>query len=292
MILNFNLESERVLVLGAAGKFGGLFSRTLMREGSRVWGADLAPQPDGGDWLGYAMEDLRQASGTVLAWAAQCDYLICCLPSGATLDVLERMMPILKPGCLVVEMVAAKLVVEERLAPIRDDLALLGLNPMFGPDLGFRHQNIATIIFRGSVRLQGFIEKLKEWGTRPTLLSAREHDHCTAMSQVALHALIVAYGSLLAQEGFGEKFMALSTPPQRAMLSLLGRILQQPAEVYHSIQFANPHAGTMRNSLKACLDRFDHVAEEEDGQAFSDLLEGIREKLAPFAISFSAEKNQ
>jgi 4-amino-4-deoxyprephenate dehydrogenase len=253
---------DSALVLGAAGGFGRLFTTML---GDDVLGVDLA-----GDRRGDATDPDEQTLSLVRR--ARC--VVLCLPEAAALKAIDRLLSELAPGALLVDTLSVKTPVADRIN--RDDVEVLSLNPLFAPDLGFRGQNVAAVEIRPGPRSRALVAQLEGAGATVVTVTADEHDRRAALAQVAPHAALLAYGRCLVAADHDRAF---STPPQRALLALLARVVTQDPEVYRRIQVDNPHAREARAALAGALQQVG--AATADPASFEALFASIRQALEP-----------
>jgi prephenate dehydrogenase len=114
---------ETVLILGSNGGFGRLFSALLVAEGARIHGVDLA-----GDASGripcerYVRCDLSRPSSEVLAFARDADCILMCLPESVALAAVEPLMPALRPGTLVTDILSVKTRIAAKMGSLRGDI--------------------------------------------------------------------------------------------------------------------------------------------------------------------------
>jgi len=255
----------RVVVLGAAGGFGRLFAGLLPGE---ITGVDLA----GGD----LRADATAPDERLLALLRSADCVLVCLPEAAALQAIDRVLGELATGALLVDTLSVKTPVAVRID--RDDVEVLSLNPLFAPDLGFRGQNVAAVPLRPGPRAETFVAALERAGATVVTTTAADHDRRAAMTQAATHAALLAYGLCLTRAGH-EPDPAFATPPHRAMLALVARVVTNDPEVYRRIQVDNPHAAQAREALAAAVEEVGRAAGDPD--EFDALFRSVREMLEP-----------
>lgn len=280
---------QRVLILGNNGGFGRRFTDLLGAAGIEVSGIDLSPSTDSAI-DSYRSADVTQPDSKTLAAARSVDGLFLCLPESVAFAALERFSPHLASETLVVDTLSVKTPLARRLRSLRQDLQLLSINPLFAPDLEFSGQNAVAVELRSGARAEQFLDLLRASGIRVTRLTAAEHDRRMALIQAATHAAVLSYGLCLQRAGFFDltEMESISTPPHRALLALLARILDQDPEVYWHVQLDNPYAGAARRELLASLEDFDAMIGSQSSNRFREALMAIRESLAPILEDLSA----
>jgi 4-amino-4-deoxyprephenate dehydrogenase len=254
-----------VVVLGAAGGVGRLFTAILPGD---VTGVDLA---------GAALRgDATDPDEALLARVRAAGCVVLCLPEAPALRAIERLLPELATGALFVDTLSVKAPVVERID--RHDIEALSLNPLFAPDVGLRGQSVAAVPVRPGPRSQVLISCLERAGASVVTTTALEHDRSAALTQAATHAALLAYGLCLARAD-PPLDPAFATPPQRAMLALVARIVTRDAEVYRHVQADNPYAPQARDALAAAVAEVGGAA--ADPADFAALLRAVADALEP-----------
>jgi 4-amino-4-deoxyprephenate dehydrogenase len=276
------MDRRRVLILGAAGGFGKVFTSLLSTEGFEVRGVDTQP-PDPatqGRLAGFVRADASEGSRDVLAEAEAADWVIACLPQEATFEAFRKLNPHMRPGSLFMDILSVKAPISRLMKSGRADVECLSLHPMFAPAMGFRNQNVVAVrIHEG--RHGGTVESLlAKWGAHVHHLGPEQHDRTTAAVQVATHAAILAFGlALKAMEYNVSEALPISSPPHRTLLALLARIVNGKPEVYRQIQVENPLASKTRSDLIAAASDLQRLIEEGTSEELSQTLGSLRDML-------------
>jgi prephenate dehydrogenase len=110
------------------------------------------------------------------------------------------------------------------------------------------------------------------------MLSAEQHDRYAALLQTVTHAAILAFGLALRRLDYDlETVLPVMTPPHRALLALLARILSASPEVYWDIQVQNPCAPEARQALESGLQELSRLIDGGDQRGFLRLLDELRD---------------
>ncbi|NOK38481.1 prephenate dehydrogenase/arogenate dehydrogenase family protein [Corallococcus exercitus] len=279
-----------VVVLGANGAFGRTLAGLLHAGGHRVTGVDLAPAAvEQAPLARYVAGDATSPSAQVRESLSRADVVLASLHEDVALASLGAVLPALKPGALFVDTLSIKSPLAARVASARDDVEQLGLNPLFGPSVGFTGQNVAAVSARRGPRTDAMLALVESWGARVTVLSPEEHDRAMAAIQVATHAALVSFGAALHGLGFRvEALRQLTTPPHRLMLAALARLVTGNPEVYWEIQHSNPFAPEARRALQDGVERVRDVTAAGDVEAWRGLLGDCRQALGSEAEAFAA----
>jgi 4-amino-4-deoxyprephenate dehydrogenase len=273
------------LLVAGAGGLGTLYARELAAEGVQVRGVDPHPPQPGPPW-----HELLEASVTadleprLAAWIATADAVLLAIPEALAAAALATVVPVMKPGALLVDVFAVKAPIAAWLARpgTRDDLEVLSLHPLFAPDLGLRNQNVACVALRGGPRSAWLMARLQARGATLVALDAERHDACTALTQVGTHAALLAFGfALESLDADPTDLLAMSTPVHRGLLGLVARIARLDPEAYWAIQHGHPHAERARAAVAEGLRTLSMLVERGDRPGFGEAMARLRARLGP-----------
>jgi prephenate dehydrogenase len=274
---------SEVLILGVNGGFGALFSGLLSDKGVVVHGVDRAEHPSSRVRCAHYLAcDVLAPDENMRAVARQADCLLFCLPEAVVLTALKTFAALAAPGALLVDTLSIKTPVAGIVSGVRADLEHLSVNPMFAPEVGFAGQNVAAVAVVAGPRCAPFVSLMEAWGSRVVRMSVDEHDRQTAITQVATHAAVLAFGYCLERLGYdAETAWSIATPPHRMLMAMVARIASKDPEVYWEIQVDNPFAEQARETLLGCLKDLDDMVRKHRRGAFHDAAATSREVLEP-----------
>jgi prephenate dehydrogenase len=268
------------VILGGNGAIGSLFCSMLAGERIAATAIDVSPAPTAGRQdIGYVSADVRAMSAEARRALAAADWVIAALPEAVLLETWETILGNLKQDALFVDTLSVKLPFMNAVAgrlPAR--IEVVSINPMFAPALGFQGQSVAVVEVRRAGHADHFLELLQKWGASLQMLSAEQHDRYAALLQTVTHAAILAFGLALRRLDYDlETVLPVMTPPHRAMLALLARILSASPEVYWDIQVQNPCAPEARQALESGLQELSRLIDGGDQRGFLRLLDELRD---------------
>ncbi|MEE2035463.1 prephenate dehydrogenase dimerization domain-containing protein, partial [Rhodococcus chondri] len=162
---------------------------------------------------------------------------------------------------------------------------VLGLNPMFAPDLGLRGRPVVAVRHRDGPDVTAMVRAVRGWDAHVVELTADEHDRVAGAAQALTHAAVLAFGLALARLDPPAATAATAPPPHVLLRTLLARVASGAPEVYHDVQAANPYAADARRALRTALDDLDTAAAGTDA-GFAALMARARAplgaELAPY----------
>ncbi|MBJ9972656.1 bifunctional chorismate mutase/prephenate dehydrogenase [Providencia rettgeri] len=212
-----NPSAGPIVIVGGDGKMGRLFHRLLNLSGYQV------KTLNEDDWV--------QAESIV----AGASVVIVSVPIHLTVQVINQ-LPKLDKSTVLMDIASIKQQPLEAML-VAHDGPVLGLHPMFGPDIG----SVAKQVFaycngRGSESYQWFLEQLLVWGARLKEISAEEHDKNMSFIQALRHFTTFTYGRNLAEENIDlQQLLDLSSPIYRLELAMVGRLFAQDPQLYADI---------------------------------------------------------
>jgi prephenate dehydrogenase len=271
---------------------GMLLCRSLRDSGIPVTLIDSRPHTtedlDGVTFVQSDIAEFQPALNTVIASSA----CVCvCLPEKITLQVVSRLTEMMADGSLWVDTLSVKSGIVRALQEQPGRFQSLSINPMFAPVMGWRGGAVAVIEVVAGPKSVFLRQLLHTWGARLETISAEEHDHLTAVIQVATHAAVLSFGGALLHLNFDlERALRLATPPHRLLLTLLHRMTTQNAGVYWDIQACHPLGERVRKELIGVLQRIQTDAGKQESSEiieiffrFRKLFEGRDELLMDWA---------
>lgn len=258
---------------------GALFCRLLVAEGLPVTAIDLAnapaAQPAG---VNHIRADAGRLTRDARAALAAADWVIAALPESVLLAAWPSIVGIQKPGSLFVDTLSVKKPLVEAMAGRIPPIEALSINPMFAPSLGFKGQGVAVIELHRGRHADAFLGMLQTWGATLSLLTAEKHDRYAALLQSGTHAAILAFGLSLQRLHYDLAAISpIMTPPHRAMLALVARILSASPEVYWEIQAHNPYAAEARQALASAVTELSRLVDNGDQAGFQRLLADLKD---------------
>jgi 4-amino-4-deoxyprephenate dehydrogenase len=274
-----HIPAINAVVLGGSGAMGALFCRMLVAEGVHVTVIDLisaaAGRPAGVDYLSA---DVGNLTGDARAALAGADWVIATLPETVMLAAWPSIVGCQKPGSLFVDTLSVKKPLFDAMADQIPSIEAISINPMFAPSVGFQGQSVAIIELCRGHHADTFLKMLETWGAVPNFLTADNHDRYAAMLQSGTHAAILAFGLSLHRLHYDLSAISpIMTPPHRALLALLARILSASPETYWDIQSQNPYAAEARQALLSSVTELSRLIDDEDQAGFFRLLADLRE---------------
>jgi prephenate dehydrogenase len=285
---------KKIAILGINGGFGALFSRQLFKEkNADITGVDLAQDiSPSAECLTYIPSDVTMIRHELRLVIEQSDVIIICLPE----EIAYKFLQVYEPYILRTALLVDTLSIKRKIASVytKNNLNALSLNPMFGPDLPIKGNNMVVIKFNESQISAWFIGLLNLWGVKIVYTTSDQHDQISSFVQVATHAAIMAFGITVNNADFPTgDLLKVATPPFLSLITLFGRIVSGSKEVYWNIQQENVYASGVRKALIKNLIELDKSIDDGNQDAFKQLIEakadGQKEIYQKLADHFSMQ---
>ncbi|ABE56028.1 prephenate dehydrogenase / chorismate mutase [Shewanella denitrificans OS217] len=216
-------DSGHIVIVGGAGKLGALFSQMLSLSGYQVKSLDKD------DW---------QQAKALFSGAAM---VIVSVPISLTCALIRRELSQLPADCILTDLTSVK---AEPLRAMLDAHSgpVLGLHPMFGPDVGsFAKQVVVVCHGRQQDKYQWFLDQIAIWGARIEITDAKNHDEAMQLVQAMRHFSSFVYGlNLFKNNADIANLLRFSSPIYRLELAMVGRLFAQAPELYADIILAQP----------------------------------------------------
>lgn len=260
-----------IVIVGGNGQMGRLFTRLFIASGYEV--NILEP------------ENMHQAEQFI----ADAITVIVSVPINQTLEVIANLPP-LPEDCVLTDFTSIK---QKPLAAMlnKHDGPVLGLHPMFGPDVpNLVKQIIVYCNGRGSDKYQWLIEQMRIWGANLYAIAANEHDKAMSFIQALRHFTTFAYGMNLQNEDADlEQLLALSSPIYRLELMMVGRLFAQDPVLYADIIMASDENIELIKHYHQQFGKMITLLESKDKQAFIDSFNEVTQWFGDYAERFIQE---
>src|SRR5262249_14653378 len=208
--------------------------------------------------------------------------VIVSVPERVAIEAAPKILAAMQPGALWVDVVAVKGPIATTLAGGPVDREILSIHPLFAPQAGFAGRNVLALPIRDGERSRDFLAMLARWGARVSRFDPADHDRHVAMVQVATHAALLAFAAALGELGYDpERGTRLGTPPHRALVALVARILSFSPAGYWEVQASNPHGKEVRAQIRAALDELDRLVSLGDAGGFEAWMAACAGALEP-----------
>lgn len=244
-----------VLIIGGSGAVGILFCQFFVNARVKTVSLDLQipPMDERIVNLEYVESDAKELD---LAFLHDKTLVLLATPERLTHTLVSVILPLLGPHQCLIETTSVKSEIYSLMRSLKPSCECIGINPMFGPSLGFNKQSIAWIELNSGPISNWFMMLIENADCCVYSLDAEEHDRNTAAIQAATHAAILTFGMTLLSLDYNPTFSKpIWTPPHKIMLTLLTRLLGLKPDVFIEIQSKNPHAGHVRQHMQDNLKR-------------------------------------
>lgn len=265
----FPMATEKpkdILIVGANGGMGSLYSRVAEQTGHRVHKIDKH------NW--HELEEI----------APKLDLAIVSVPINVTVDVINRLAPKLEKHTILADFTSNKS------EPIRAMLEahsgpVVGLHPMHGPDVqNLSKQLMVFCTAREEEKSRWLAEQCKLWGMRVIEADAEKHDHVMHMVQGLRHFVALLHGSFMKTYDLKPgDILDYSSPIYRAEIMMTGRIFAQSAELYADIVFANEERRELLLKFIEHNDRLAEMVKKDDKKGFIKEFEAVTDFFGSFA---------
>lgn len=259
-------ESKDILIVGAKGGMGSLYSKIVEQTGHNVYKMDKH------NW--HELEEI----------APKLDLAIVSVPINATVDVIERLAPKLKKDTILADFTSNKNTPIEAMKKAHPG-PILGLHPMHGPDVqNLSKQLMVYCPVREESKSEWVVEQCRLWGMRVIEADAEKHDHVMHMVQGLRHFVALLHGSFMKTYDLNPKdILNYSSPIYRAELMMTGRIFAQSAELYADIVFANEERRQLLLKFIEHNDKLAEMVKKDDKEGFIKEFESVTDFFGSFA---------
>lgn len=211
---------QRVCVIGARGRMGGLFCARLKAAGRTVTGLDRP------------LEDSSMAG-----LLPRQDLVLLAVPAPALEEVLQRCAGSLPHFAVLADICSVKVLPMNLMLKYHPG-PVVGTHPLFGPEPE-SEVRVAVIPGRDAQALDAVASLLGEMGFTPFRTTAETHDRAMAAVQGLNFVTTCAYLSALAEDPGIEAFL---TPSFARRLDAARKMLTEDASMFTDLFEANPYS--------------------------------------------------
>lgn len=259
-------ESKNILIVGAKGGMGSLYSRIIKQTGHNIFKIDK------GNW-----HELAEVAPSL-------DMAIVTVPINVTEDVIKRLSPKLNSDTILADFTSNKT------DPIsvmmkHHDGPVLGLHPMHGPDVhNLSKQLMVFCPMRDPEKTKWFKKQCELWGMQVIEADPEKHDHVMHLVQGLRHFVALLHGSFMKTYDLNpQDILDYSSPIYRAELMMTGRIFAQSAELYADIVFANEERRELLLSFFEHHEKLAEMVKKDDKEGFIKEFEAVTDFFGTFA---------
>lgn len=217
-------------IIGRDGRFGRAFGDFFRGLGCEVIGSDVR------DPCGMTNVDVVKRA----------DVVLFSIPVRKTKSVIRSVLPYSRPGQLFMDVTSVK---ESAIAAMLEGEAqVVGLHPMFAPEVPFDGQTIVACPARLDIPQwkTWVVNMLAATGAKVKWSCGRTHDIQMSTVQGSPHFANFASAVLLQEMGVSPReSLEYSSPFYRVTFSLMGRLLSQDPNLYAGILMDNPRTVSM-----------------------------------------------
>jgi prephenate dehydrogenase len=234
-------------IIGGNGKMGRMFFRFFEGFGLVTHAVDI-----GSDM-------------TLEACAQRCQVVVVSVPSDHSVEIIRKVGPLMEANGLLMDVTSLK---TEPLQAMLDcsSCEVVGTHPVFGPRVrDFANQTVVVCPGRGERWKAWLIDLLKKNQARVKECSAQEHDRMMAVIQGMIHFSTITMGHVFRELDVDvDQSLTFSSPIYKIRLDMIGRILNQSAELYGDIEMMNPETvGVLESYLQSCQVLLGHIKNKD-----------------------------
>ncbi len=256
-----NKARSLIGIVGGKGEMGQFFARFFRNRGFQVEISDIDTSLDNAQLAKIA------------------DVLLFSVPLHKTVRIIEEIVPHTRKDQLLMDVSSLK--VEPTRAMLKSKASVIGLHPMFGPQVSsMKGQTIIACPVRvGDGERTKIYRLFKESGVRIKETTPEKHDRMMSIIQVLIHFSTIAMGRTLRELGVDiDDSLEFTSPIYRLEMNFIGRLFAQDPALYGAIGMLNPYGSEVIKSLhESFLFYMDTILKKDLGKFVEDF-----EKTAQF----------
>jgi prephenate dehydrogenase len=246
---------KTVGIIGIEGRYGTALKAHFTRIGCRIIGAD------------------KNAKGlTNIQVVKQADVVVFAIPISETVGTIRSVARYARKDQLFMDITSVKRPAVDAMSAGKAQV--LGLHPMFAPEVSFAGQTIVACPVRLTIPSwkTWVVNMLASTGAKIKWSTPAEHDLYMTTVQSSPHLANLVNATLLVQMGVSAtESLEYTSPFYRVMFSLMGRLLSQNPNLYSSILMENPDTCPMLERRIRIERRILRMIRAKDDAAFCQL---------------------
>jgi prephenate dehydrogenase len=265
-------EKKRVGIIEGTGKMGAFFSHVFRRAGFLVLCSG------------------RSTDLTNRSLAEESDIVVVSVPIRSTVAVIGEIAPLLTCDQLLCDLTSLKVAPVQ--AMLRSSAQVVGLHPMFGPNVGSLAGQtiIATPARVEEPVLDHLLGIFRAEGARVTVTTPEHHDRIMAVVQGLTHFVTLSMAETMRQTGVTpadtEAFMS---PVYQIEMGLIGRLLTQDPALYGAILAENPYVPGVLDACRDAVARIRASLDDPGGVEFARIFEQNARNFGDYSARAQAE---
>lgn len=244
-------EPKVISIIGGEGAMGGFFRRFFETLGHEVLIADL------------------ETTLTPVQAAARGDVVMVSVPIAATVEVIGRIGPHIRPDSCLMDVTSLK---EEPTRTMLDSFAgeVVGAHPMFSPAVKSIHRQVVVLCHaRGSKWFDWLKSALESQGAEIVEATPVQHDRVMAIIQVLRHFASISFGAALTNlDADLDHTLRFTSPIYRLELIMTGRLFSQDPALYADIIMKNPRREEVMDAIEHAVGELARMVRSSDRETF------------------------
>ncbi|OHA49455.1 MAG: hypothetical protein A2991_00290 [Candidatus Terrybacteria bacterium RIFCSPLOWO2_01_FULL_58_14] len=249
-------------IIGSKGKYGRFLKRLFLAYGCEVIGADAQDGPN--------VDERNRAV------VEQANVVIFSVPPRVVEGVIKALIAHSRPEQLWMDVTSIKVIPVSAMLTSRAEV--VGLHPMRAPGESLAGHVVAVCPERLDLWKSWTADFLAWTGARLKFCTPEEHDRKMAVVQGLVHAMqLTMAATIRSLDEDVHETLSFTSPVYRIALSLIGRILQQNADLYADIQMLNPHVPQVLSQAETELHRLRETVIAQNHELFVQQFVASRE---------------
>lgn len=241
------------------------------------------------------LQEARQQLGRVEVAASNAeavknaDAVLVSVPIGGFEEVVKQFSPYTHPGQVIIDITSVKAVPVEAMHRHIKAGVTLGAHPMFGPGArSVANQNF--VLTPTNEEEKALAQKVRQYleskGATVALMSPREHDEMAAVILGLSHFIAIVSADSLAGSGRLKEMGAIGSSSYKLLLTLVGSVISEDAELYASLQMSLPGMAKIEEQFHKNSKKWADLVKNKDGREFARQMNILRDKLEKGGLDF------
>ncbi|MFA4915143.1 MAG: prephenate dehydrogenase/arogenate dehydrogenase family protein [Syntrophales bacterium] len=258
------MNDIQIGIIGGTGGMGKWFAEFFVREGYTVHVS--------GRTTGMSFEEM----------ASTCQVVIVSVPVRVTMEVIEKVGPLMKKESLLMDLTSLKV------EPVKTMLGtsvseVIGCHPLFGPHVASIVGHRVVLCPERTAKWLSWLKAILEKNDALVVeASPEKHDAMMATVQGLNHLNTITMGMVLGKTGVSlSELNRFATPVFQTKLGIVEKVFTNNPGLYAEIISMNPDIGKIIGWYEETLSELKSMIDQKDAGGLTEMMEEYARLLSP-----------
>ncbi len=259
------MKKKTVGIIGGTGQMGQFFKRFFEKNNCNV------------------LVSSRKTKLKPIECTKQSDVVMISVPIDDTIEVIKEIAPHLRRNSLLIDTTSIKKGPVDAMLRY-SSCEVIGMHPVFGPNVpSIKNQTVVLCPARSEKWLKWIFHLLRENNAKIKITTPENHDKMMSIIQGLSHFSTLSVAHAMKNLGIKiEDSLGYTSPVYKLRMMMVGRILNQDADLYANIEMLNPYNQKALEAYLESAKKLKDIIEAGDKKEFLIYFEECAEFFGKF----------